>query len=163
MHTCNSDRNLEVILPITLSNLTYLSVKIYEIKFDKFEIFISKIDSKLKVLSLTTLSEDVVYLDDDRWEELILKYMPQLEKFYFQYYEHIDYENQFPICLQEPNQFNSSFWIQRQWMYEVKIEREDIIYSIYPYKYIKENFIPNNLFFLFFTENDGMKMIHNLT
>ena len=69
----------------------------YHLQFDEFEIFISKIYSKLKVLSVTIESEDVAYLDDTRWEQLILQYFSQLKKLYFHYYERIDYENEFPL------------------------------------------------------------------
>jgi hypothetical protein len=46
---------------------------------------ITKIYSKLKFLSLKNLAEDITYLNDDRWEKFILKYLSQLEKFYLQY------------------------------------------------------------------------------
>ena len=58
--------------------------------------FVSKLHSKLKVLSFTTQSLDIAYLDANRWEQFILKYLPRLEKFNFQYYECVDYEKK--IC-----------------------------------------------------------------
>jgi hypothetical protein len=76
--------------------------------------FITKIYSKLKVLSVTSLCEDMTYLDAVRWEKLILKYLPQLEKYYFKY--DINFENDHDILmyLGKSNQFTSTFWIERK-------------------------------------------------
>jgi hypothetical protein len=51
----------------------------YDIIFKEFEIIFSKINSKLKVLSFTTLPEDISYLDANRQEEFILKYQPKTD------------------------------------------------------------------------------------
>lgn len=99
-------------MPITLSNLTHLSILVYDAKFNEFEMFITKIDSKLKMLSFITYSEDIDYLDANRWEKLIMKYFPQLKEFYFQYDESLDFENKSTIYLGQPNEFASSFWIE---------------------------------------------------
>jgi hypothetical protein len=48
------------------TNLTYLSLRLFEMKFDEFELLINKIYSKLKFLSFTTQSEDIDYLDNNR-------------------------------------------------------------------------------------------------
>ncbi|CAF1077929.1 unnamed protein product [Rotaria sp. Silwood1] len=50
------DTNIQTILPITLSNLTDISIPMNDVKFDEFEILIRKIDAKLKVLRVTTQS-----------------------------------------------------------------------------------------------------------
>ncbi|CAF3608334.1 unnamed protein product [Rotaria sp. Silwood1] len=131
MHTEDDNSNIESILPMTLTNF---SVCMYDVTFDEFEMFISKIYSKLKVLYIITYFEDIVYLNAARWEQFILQYLPQLEKFNFEYYEHIDYENESPSYFDEPNQFTSSFWIERRWLFEAKIDVEDIMYSVRPYK-----------------------------
>ncbi len=156
-HGVYDDLNTE----ITLSNLTHLSLRAYDLTFDEFEIFISKIYSKLKVLDLSALSNDIVYLDAARWEQLILKYCPKLEKFYLKYYEDFDYENESSVDLGEPNQFTSAFWIERQWVFETKSEFYEIIYSVRPYKYSTNRFFILKISF-FFTENDGMNMMDNL-
>jgi hypothetical protein len=57
---------------------------------------------------------------------------PQLEKFYLKNYECIDCENESSIVFSKLNQFNSSFWIERQWLFEAEI----MMYSIRSYKYI---------------------------
>ncbi len=74
MHTYKRDLHIEIFLRIPLSNLTFLCLSDYSQLFDEFEKFISKIQWKFKVLRLTTLSEDIGYLDANRWKALILKY-----------------------------------------------------------------------------------------
>jgi hypothetical protein len=61
-HDLNGDRNIDIISPITLSNLTYLSIHVYNLTFYTFEIFISKIYSKLKTLCVITRSEDIAII-----------------------------------------------------------------------------------------------------
>jgi hypothetical protein len=135
-HDLNGDLNVESIPPIALSNLTHLSIHGYNLTFDTFEIFIRKIDSKLKVLHVITQSQDIVYLDAHRWEKLILGYLPRLDRFRLEYREHIDDDFVFPTYPEESNQFTSSFWIERQWLFETEIDFDFIKYLIQPLKYI---------------------------
>jgi hypothetical protein len=97
--------------------------------------FLRQIDSKLKVLSFTTQHEDISYLDANRWKEIILKYLSQLEEFHLQYYEDCRKDS---LYCGKSNQFISSFWIKRQWIFEVQRNLENIIYSVGPYKYWKK-------------------------
>jgi hypothetical protein len=138
-------------LPSILTNLTYLRIRVCHVKFDEFEIFIRQIRPKLKVLNYITRSEDIAYLNARRWEEFILQDLPQLEKFSLQYYEWIDddEEHESKINFGGSNPFLSSFWIERQWLLDVEIEGENIIYSIGPYKYIVKNFSKINQFISF--------------
>ncbi len=80
-----------------------------DITFNKFEMFMSKIHSKLKILSLTTLSDDITYLDANQWEELILKYFPNLEKFYLKYSVYNNAHYKPPVYRGQANQFLSPF------------------------------------------------------
>jgi hypothetical protein len=100
----------------------------------------------LKVLYWITRSEDIAYLDAHRWEEFIRQDLPQLEKFSLQYYECIDDEedHEWKLNFKGSNPFLSSFWLQRRWLLDVKIEYENIVYSISPYKYIVDNFHKTN-------------------
>ncbi|CAF1443219.1 unnamed protein product [Rotaria sordida] len=133
-HKLEIDSNIRTILPITLSNLTDFSIYIHHIKFDEFEIFIRKICSKLKILRVNIQSRDITFLNAYRWEKLILQFLPQLEEFYLRYYERVGSVYKYPIYNEGSNQFISSFWIERQWIFEAEINSESIIYLIRPYR-----------------------------
>jgi hypothetical protein len=150
-HENDSDLTIEMLSAMTLSNLIYFSTNIQHVKFDEFEMFITHLDSKLKVLRVTTLSEDMDYFDGDRWKKLILKYLPDLEEFSFQYTKQIDHEADFLPYLTDVDQFTSSFWFEREWVLEIEMDSFDIVYSIHPYKYIdKSLFHSMNLFIYLF-------------
>jgi hypothetical protein len=136
-HIVQNDSINEVNLSITLSKLTYLSIYGIFIKFDQLEMFIKNIHCLLKVLHIITRSEDLTYLDADRWERFILKNSPQLEEFKFQYYEETNEQNTSSAYLGAPNQFSSSFWIARKWIFCAEADGIHVIYSIRPYKYIE--------------------------
>ncbi|CAF4818866.1 unnamed protein product [Rotaria sp. Silwood1] len=67
--------------------------------------------SKLKVLHITIRSDNIDYLDSIRWKKLILEYLPQLEKFYFDYYIEFEDDTKPSKYIGQFNQFSSSFWI----------------------------------------------------
>jgi hypothetical protein len=120
IHKIYSTLENEIISPMILSNLTDICIYGNDITFNEFEMFIRKIYSKLKCLSLTSFAKDLNYLNADRWKELILEYFPQLEKFNLTF-----------DVYGTSNRFNSSFWIERQWLLEAKIQLDMIIH---PYK-----------------------------
>ncbi|CAF1495928.1 unnamed protein product, partial [Rotaria sordida] len=126
--------NNEIILPIIFSNLTYLSIQVADIRFDELEMFIIETKCNLKLLRLITFSEDRDYFDDDRWEELILNYLIELEEFYLEYHQQIDPESGSLTNFEPPNRFNSLFWIERKWIFEIEMDSFEYIYSIRLYK-----------------------------
>ncbi|CAF3696697.1 unnamed protein product [Rotaria sordida] len=130
-HTHERDTTIRSMSSIALTNLTYLSLRIFSLNFHDFEIFIGKIHSKLITLSVNISSNDITYLDAYRWERLILQHLPQLERFSFQYLDHVDNEHRYFEGL---NQFCSPFWIKRRWIFDVKIVDEGIVYVVHPYK-----------------------------
>jgi hypothetical protein len=136
-HTAQNDSINGVNLSITLSKLTSLSIYGIFIKFDQLETFIKNIHCALKVLHVITRSEDITYLNADRWERLILRNLPQLEEFKFQYYEQTTDSNKSSTYLGGSNQFTSPFWIARKWVFFAEAHGEHVIYSIRPYKYIE--------------------------
>jgi hypothetical protein len=138
VNSINIDTNVQTILPITLSNLTDISISMDNVTFDEFEILIRKINVKLKVLRVTTHAQDMTFLNAHRWKKFILRSLSQLEQFYLRYYEHVNEEYKYPIYLGRPNQFTSSFWIERQWTFEAEIIGESISYFIRPYRYIQK-------------------------
>ncbi|CAF1270950.1 unnamed protein product [Rotaria sordida] len=106
----------------------------YHAKFDEFEIFIRKIYSTLKVLHVNTYFQDITFLNASRWRKLILQSLPQSEEFYLRYYERAGPVYKYPIYNDQLNQFVSSFWIEQQWIFEVEINNESIIYLVGPYR-----------------------------
>ncbi|CAF1523837.1 unnamed protein product, partial [Rotaria sordida] len=78
-------------------------------------------------------SKNIDLLDAHQWEIIILNYYPQLEKFYLNCYESINNDNQYPIYSGKINDFSSSFWIERQWIFYVEIKFLNIEYKIRPY------------------------------
>lgn len=130
-HTHEIDTTIGSMSSIALTNLTYLSLRIFSLNFHDFEIFIGKIHSKLMTLSVNISSNDITYLDAYRWERLILQHFSQLERFSFQYLDCVDNEHRY---LEGLSQFSSPFWIKRQWIFDVKIVDEGIVYVIHPYE-----------------------------
>jgi hypothetical protein len=124
------EENFPIILP--LSNLTDLSIDLSSISFDEFEILISKIHAKLKVLRLDI--DDRTYFDARRWEQFILHYLSGLEKFYFKYSDFLSKHLQSRRYPELTNQFFSSFWLERRWILEAYTEAQITVYSIRPYK-----------------------------
>ncbi|CAF4277191.1 unnamed protein product [Rotaria sp. Silwood2] len=116
------DKTIHKVLPITLSNLTYLVIETCYTNFYYFETFISKIKSKLMLLYITIQSEDIEFLN-----------------------AHGEFE--FSLYPGGPNQFISSFWIEHKWIFEVAIIAESIHYSVRrPYKKRWFDYKNNNRF-----------------
>lgn len=101
----------------------------------QLEIFSTQLYSNLKILSISC-SQNIIFLDAHRWEQIISRYYPQLEKFYFIYYDRMDNDNQYQIYSGGLNLFSSSFWIERKWIFNIEINNTDIKYMIYPSRYI---------------------------
>jgi hypothetical protein len=131
-----TDSNIRTITPMILSNLSCISINPYQKTFDELETIITKICSNLKILRIIA-SDDTSFLDARRWEQLILRYFPDLEKFHLYYHDRID---QHLTYSGRSNQFSSSFWIERQWVLEAEIVGGNIMYSICPYRYIEKSF-----------------------
>ena len=138
-----SDKNnatIGMIIPLIPIHMTYLRIHVCHVTFDEFEMFIRQLRPKLKVLMFSTSSEEIAYFDAYRWERFILQNLPQLEKFSLQYHERNDDQNRSNIHFGESNPFFSSFWLERQWIFETEIVGDYIIYSVRPYRYTKKNF-----------------------
>jgi hypothetical protein len=141
-HINQDDSNTETMLPVTLNNLTYFSMHTNNINFDEFEMFIENIYSKLKVLRVSFSYKDITLLHANRWEQLISRYFPQLEKFSLRYREGGGYRDEYPIYSGGQNQFISPFWIERKWLLEIDTYEYSINYIVRPYRYFgKDCFI----------------------
>ncbi|CAF3830252.1 unnamed protein product [Rotaria sp. Silwood1] len=121
-------------IPITLSNLTHISIGFCKIRFAHFEIFLQKFCAQIKFLRIMT-SNYFAYLDIDRWERLIQDYMPHLCQFYFQYYQIIDHWFLFAPYRWLMNRSTSLFWTSRRCIFECHLDIDSrshgqIIYSL---------------------------------
>jgi len=135
--TDENQSNFEIFSLAMLSNLISIYLEMYQIIFDELVLFLNKISSNLKILSITC-SNDIKFLDACQWEKLILHSFSRLEKFYLTYYDRKNNHNEYPIYYGELNQFSSSFWIERKWVIEARFEGVYIKYLIYPYRYIDQ-------------------------
>jgi hypothetical protein len=120
---------------LILPHLTHISIDNCNMDFDQFEIFIKKISFQLRKLRLTTFWEST-YLDADRWKQLIKRHMPYLSEFHLDHYRVLD-------DVESIIQFTSSFWIEKQWFFELKCDIADFIYSIHPYRYFTKDIFSN--------------------
>ncbi|CAF3977205.1 unnamed protein product, partial [Adineta steineri] len=64
-----------------LNNLVLFNFCTYDLSCDLCQALFSKLPLQLKILSVTVSDRDISYLDANRWEELIRKNMPNLERF----------------------------------------------------------------------------------
>ncbi|CAF1074655.1 unnamed protein product [Adineta steineri] len=131
-----SDENFKNDLSTSLPHLKFVNFEEVSAPFDEFEVFITKISSQLQILKIYTL-QNRTYLDGNRWEQLIKEYMPQLEKFYFNFTQDIDDDREINLSDSTDgfiNRFNSPFWSERKWVREIEVYCESMVFSIHPYK-----------------------------
>ncbi|CAF0872427.1 unnamed protein product [Adineta steineri] len=124
----------EIILRISLINLTYISIGQCTITFDKFEMFIKQTECNLEVLRIITYIYDINYFDNNRWEQLISGCLPKLKEFYLEYFQDIDPESGCSIDYEPSQRFTSLFWIKRKWVFELEMSSSNITYKISSYK-----------------------------
>ena len=122
---------IETILPSIPIHLILLHIHVAHVTFDRLEMFIRQLPTKLKVLKFSTSLEDLAYMDAYRWERFLQQDLPQLKKFSFEYHERNN-KHQFNIDFREINPFFSSFWLQRRYTFEIQAECEHIVYSVRP-------------------------------
>jgi hypothetical protein len=134
------NESLPTEIPLRLFKLTHCSIRLSSLKFDQLEIFIKNLSGQLRVLHLSQ-TLDIAYLDADRWEQLISRYMPYLYSFQFEYSDAIDSRFEYQIYHSFIHRFTSSFWIDRRWILNIQTNLThwppiEIIYSIQTYKHI---------------------------
>ncbi|CAF1483290.1 unnamed protein product [Rotaria sordida] len=133
-----------ITFPIALNYLTYISLQLGFITFDDFELLIKNIFYKLQILRLST-SHDITYLDADRWQNLILSHMSNLNVFDLQFIYFVESDEDITFIYDvQINKFTSSFWIERQWFFSTQYSCRQNQYSIMFYSakpYKRKNFI----------------------
>jgi hypothetical protein len=123
---------------LALPHLTYISITDCEIDFDQFEAFIKKVSSQLRTLCLTTFWNPT-YLAVTQWKELIKNHMPHLRELHFDHHMWTNYSDDATANHEIINQFISSFWMERQWYFELEHDFHEVTYSIHSYRYIAKN------------------------
>ncbi|CAF3840774.1 unnamed protein product [Rotaria sp. Silwood1] len=122
--------------PIVLKYLNHVSMKLDYINFNLLEKLIKRFFHHVEILRLTTQFYQT-YLNAKRWQKVIQTYMPNLRIFDIHHEDsiqdnHILYHN-----LME--EFNSLFWIERQWFFTHQHDWQQrldsgIFYSTNPYR-----------------------------
>ncbi|CAF1177593.1 unnamed protein product [Adineta steineri] len=132
-----SDEEFKEDLSLKLPHLKYIYFQNCDASFDEFEVFIKEISSQLQIFNINIYwNKD--YLDSNRWEQLIKEYMPQLKKFYFHFNQYF-YDDDRKINLSDStdkfiNQFSSLFWVERKLFRELRIDCEEMNFSIHSYR-----------------------------
>jgi hypothetical protein len=122
--------------PIVLKYLKYVSIKLHYIRFDRFEKIVKTFFRYVEILRIKT-KYDQAYFDAKQWEELIVSYMPNLRIFDI---NHDSLVRSNPLSYHDLiDQFNSSFWIEKQWFFTHQHDRKGslnsgIFYSTNPYR-----------------------------
>jgi hypothetical protein len=122
-----------------LEDLKYVSLKVYGVDFNELEKLIKCYFRHVEVFLLTA-RYNKAYLDAQKWEQIIVSYMPNLRIFDINYHYTIDDNSQ--IAYHDSiNQFNSSFWTERKWFFTHQhnwqsLSKMDngLFYSTHPYR-----------------------------
>lgn len=115
------------ILPTRLEHLRSILIRNWNVDFEYFEIFLQQLHCvNLEKLLLNNHSDDLTYLNADRWEDLIRRYIPRLQRLNFRFSS-----REFPM---EIHQFTGSFWTEHRWNFQIEITGGRTIYSIQPYR-----------------------------
>ncbi|CAF3685603.1 unnamed protein product [Rotaria sp. Silwood1] len=120
---------------IRLSNLTHINIDMYEILFDDFTMFMTKLFAPVQILSIKCLT-GAHYLDAKDWEYLIKTRIPYLRRFNYESHVCCPFYFEDNSYYMKINQFTSPFWTQRRWFAEFSISMNDehFNYSIHPYR-----------------------------
>ncbi|CAF1320004.1 unnamed protein product [Adineta ricciae] len=120
-----------------LNNLTHLSLKsTYKLRFETLERILINHFSLVEVLRL---SVSLTTLDANKWKQLISTHLSKLRIFdvRFIFYSYDNAEN---VAYEEQvTQFQSSFWIERQWFFHSEIIRfrypeQKLFFSVNAYR-----------------------------
>ncbi|CAF4076640.1 unnamed protein product [Rotaria magnacalcarata] len=106
-----------------------------EFDIDKLAVLLSYIP-QLRRLSFAT--NDKTYLDPNRWEKLILSYMPYLRIFDIQW-EYFPQKNVNTTDIFMIESFRTQFWLERQWFFIFTLESANddcyrVLFSTNPYR-----------------------------
>jgi hypothetical protein len=128
------DDHIKSNIKMELTNLVHLSMIIYNLYFDEFQGFIRKFCSQLQFFKIQICCLDKSFLDSNRWEQMIVQHMTHLKRFLFIYHDSINENFEISPYHLLINHFTSSFWINRQWIFQLLVRKDELIYIIHPYE-----------------------------
>ncbi|CAF1041002.1 unnamed protein product [Adineta steineri] len=116
-----------------LNNLVLFNFCTYDLSCDLCQALFSKLPLQLKILSVTVSDRDISYLDANRWEELIRKNMPNLERFTLCLQEKMDERFQITDYHKTISNYFLPFWMEKQWIFRIVVDDDEIDSSIFPH------------------------------
>ncbi|UJR15705.1 hypothetical protein I4U23_002640 [Adineta vaga] len=136
MDICEPDQVIAEMIPLKMMNLISITIKMCNVQFHQFEIFIRYFCQQLRYFSMNT-SYDACYWDANRWEQLISKYMQSLRVFKFTYDEYFYQNIELASYHEQLNQFTNSFWMKHGWFFRIIVDIDywppiKMSYCIYP-------------------------------
>ena len=103
-----------------ITTLTRISVGEWRADFDHLETLLTNIAPTLQCLKIGC-ARQVEFLNPDRWQRLITEHLPHLWRLEFIYEEAIDDNFVVAHHHQHMHRFNSAFWIERHWKFNIVI------------------------------------------
>ncbi|CAF0898321.1 unnamed protein product [Adineta steineri] len=98
-------------------NLTSISLCYWDLSFDKFASFIAIVGSELEFLRIS-IKHPTALSNVYQWQQLILRHMPRLRTFLFDYHGPLIKDADGNSCCRTLlDEFTSPFWIERQWFF----------------------------------------------
>ena len=139
-------KDMTNVIPTQLSYLTYFFIYVCSLSFTNLEKLIQHIACPLEIFKIGACYDETYY-DADRWEQLIIKHLPQLRDLEFHYKTTLTYGTVILPDTSRFDRFHSLFWIQREWISEQYIDTNHYLrlyptYSISPYR--KKWYYPKN-------------------
>lgn len=114
----------------SVPNLTSLIIEKCLLKFDLLEMILNKIARNLKRFRIVIRHDDFTYLDAQRWQTIICQTMPNLKNFRMKYYEYFQDQFKQSSFHKLLDRFFSSFWHDKNWIFNLELTNNDLIYSI---------------------------------
>ena len=133
------------------NHLTKVQINNITIPFQEFELISKQLFSQLQVLRISIFHHDEEYLNARRWEELIINSMSKLRSFDFQYETQfgteITSENVHTKYKRILNDFSSSFWAERTWLfdYNYSLSQKHSMFTVIFYSINFKRYVGNKL------------------
>ncbi|CAF4090357.1 unnamed protein product, partial [Adineta steineri] len=116
-----------------ISNLVRLDLCIHDLPCNLCQALLLKLPLQLKILSVIVFDKDKSYLDANRWEELIRKNMPNLERFILSWHENMDKSFQITDYHKTIPNYFLPFWMKKEWIFRIVVRNDKIDYAIVPH------------------------------